>query len=91
MRNTTFWAIAPTPHHLVVDFGPAFCPDLNRVFSGHSDGASWATPAACRLVLVEGNEVKVRIIDVVARFVVDCKDIPSLSMRQFFSKAVCDC
>ncbi len=82
VRNHAFRAEAPTDHHVVVDFLPAPCPFFDGVFSSHANHASRAPATTGCYMLIEGNEMKVRILSIVPSSVVYGKDVRGLSLRQ---------
>ncbi len=72
-----FGPIAPSGHHPVVDIGPERSGLFDGVLARHAYGAARSpTPAAFHLN-IEGSDMGVRVLGIVAALIMDRGDIPS--------------
>lgn len=80
VRDHAVLSKSPGAHHLIVDVRPKLCLLLYCVLPGHAEDTTRTTATSRPLMVIESNEVEVRVSDVVSGFVVDRQNEPSLTL-----------
>jgi hypothetical protein len=90
MADFTFRPETPSAHLPIVYLCPFLRPRLNGVFSCHTENATRSSTPSGLLVLIECNQMKMRVVDVVSGLVVDRQNVARLSLRQCVRKRASD-